>query len=170
MPLLTCVTIVFLQCEAIIEKYEDEIFALIAQEAHHLADMLCSEKSGTVSDVTRTPSLTHPISLRLAQLICSLARLPPCQPGSAPLSSHTRLLGTGLLCQKAELLKPRQKSPLPTFLLCFFFPLEFRLNFSCYSTHCFSELGDPKAHGFDFKVLDVRFFYPGPGRDVLLIA
>lgn len=54
--------------------------------------------------------------------------------------------------------------------LFFFFPLEFRLNFSCYSTHYFSELGDPKAHGFNFKVLDVRFFYPGPGRDVLLIA
>ncbi|KAK7821890.1 hypothetical protein U0070_004854 [Myodes glareolus] len=38
-------------CEAIIEKYEDEIFALIAQEAHHLADMLCSEKS----DLCGTP-------------------------------------------------------------------------------------------------------------------
>lgn len=56
------------------------------------------------------------------------------------------------------------------FLSLFFFPLEFRLNFSCYSTHYFSELGDPKAHGFNFRVLDVRFFYPGPGRDVLLIA
>uniref|UniRef100_A0A9L0JLN4 DUF3456 domain-containing protein n=1 Tax=Equus asinus TaxID=9793 RepID=A0A9L0JLN4_EQUAS len=33
-------------CETIIEEYEDEIFSLIAQEAHYLADKLCSEKSG----------------------------------------------------------------------------------------------------------------------------
>ncbi|XP_069933334.1 protein canopy homolog 1 isoform X2 [Oryctolagus cuniculus] len=33
-------------CETIIEEYEDEIFALIAQEARSLADRLCSEKSG----------------------------------------------------------------------------------------------------------------------------
>uniref|UniRef100_A0A4X2KNX2 Canopy FGF signaling regulator 1 n=2 Tax=Vombatus ursinus TaxID=29139 RepID=A0A4X2KNX2_VOMUR len=32
-------------CETIIEKYEDEIFSLVAQEANHLADKLCSEKS-----------------------------------------------------------------------------------------------------------------------------
>ncbi|XP_062048908.1 protein canopy homolog 1 isoform X4 [Lepus europaeus] len=32
-------------CETIIEEYEDEIFALIAQEARSLADRLCSEKS-----------------------------------------------------------------------------------------------------------------------------
>ncbi|XP_033048955.1 protein canopy homolog 1 isoform X3 [Trachypithecus francoisi] len=32
-------------CETIIEEYEDEIFSLIAQEAHYLADKLCSEKS-----------------------------------------------------------------------------------------------------------------------------
>ncbi|KAI5934593.1 Protein canopy1 [Manis javanica] len=32
-------------CETIIEKYEEEILFLIAQEAHHLADKLCSEKS-----------------------------------------------------------------------------------------------------------------------------
>ena len=74
--LLTRVAIVFLQCEAIIEKYEDEIFALIAQEAHHLADMLCSEKSGTVSDVTRAPSFTYWLSLSLAQPICRVALQP----------------------------------------------------------------------------------------------
>uniref|UniRef100_A0A4X1U3U7 DUF3456 domain-containing protein n=2 Tax=Sus scrofa TaxID=9823 RepID=A0A4X1U3U7_PIG len=45
-------------CETIIEEYEDEIFSLIAQEANHLADKLCSEKSGTVSDVTC--ALTRP--------------------------------------------------------------------------------------------------------------
>nr|XP_016849719.1 PREDICTED: protein canopy homolog 1 isoform X3 [Anolis carolinensis]XP_016849720.1 PREDICTED: protein canopy homolog 1 isoform X3 [Anolis carolinensis] len=39
-------------CETIIEQYEDEIFSLIAQEADFLADKLCIEKSGTVSDVT----------------------------------------------------------------------------------------------------------------------
>ncbi|XP_007472193.1 PREDICTED: LOW QUALITY PROTEIN: canopy FGF signaling regulator 1 [Lipotes vexillifer] len=33
-------------CETIMEKYEDEIFSLIAQEAHYLADKLCSEESG----------------------------------------------------------------------------------------------------------------------------
>ncbi|KAM9647807.1 LOW QUALITY PROTEIN: protein canopy homolog 1 [Morphnus guianensis] len=38
--------------ESIVEEYEDEIFSLIAQEADYLADKLCSEKSGTVSDVT----------------------------------------------------------------------------------------------------------------------
>nr|XP_039328616.1 protein canopy homolog 1 isoform X2 [Saimiri boliviensis boliviensis] len=32
-------------CETIIEEYEDEIFSLIAHEAHYLADKLCSEKS-----------------------------------------------------------------------------------------------------------------------------
>ncbi|XP_063248069.1 protein canopy homolog 1 [Prinia subflava] len=41
-----------LQWESIVEEYEDEIFSLIAQEADYLADKLCSEKSGTVSDVT----------------------------------------------------------------------------------------------------------------------
>uniref|UniRef100_A0A7M4EBV1 Canopy FGF signaling regulator 1 n=1 Tax=Crocodylus porosus TaxID=8502 RepID=A0A7M4EBV1_CROPO len=39
-------------CESVVEEYEDEIFSLIAQEADYLADKLCSEKSGTVSDVT----------------------------------------------------------------------------------------------------------------------
>uniref|UniRef100_A0A8C5KYS0 Canopy FGF signaling regulator 1 n=3 Tax=Jaculus jaculus TaxID=51337 RepID=A0A8C5KYS0_JACJA len=39
-------------CETIIEEYEDEIFSLIAQEAHHLADKLCSEKS----DLCGTPA------------------------------------------------------------------------------------------------------------------
>uniref|UniRef100_A0A670J714 Canopy FGF signaling regulator 1 n=1 Tax=Podarcis muralis TaxID=64176 RepID=A0A670J714_PODMU len=39
-------------CETIIEQYEDEIYSLIAQEADFLADKLCIEKSGTVSDVT----------------------------------------------------------------------------------------------------------------------
>ncbi|XP_022444830.2 LOW QUALITY PROTEIN: protein canopy homolog 1 [Delphinapterus leucas] len=33
-------------CETIMEEYEDEIFSLIAQEAHCLADKLCSEKPG----------------------------------------------------------------------------------------------------------------------------
>uniref|UniRef100_A0A8C6BJI2 DUF3456 domain-containing protein n=1 Tax=Monodon monoceros TaxID=40151 RepID=A0A8C6BJI2_MONMO len=33
-------------CETIREEYEDEIFSLIAQEAHCLADKLCSEKPG----------------------------------------------------------------------------------------------------------------------------
>ncbi|KAG3277158.1 hypothetical protein H1C71_003718 [Ictidomys tridecemlineatus] len=34
------------KCESIIEEYEDEILSLIAQEAHSLADKLCSEESG----------------------------------------------------------------------------------------------------------------------------
>lgn len=119
MPPLTRVAIVFLQCEAIIEKYEDEIFALIAQEAHHLADMLCSEKSGTVSDVTCAPRLAaHPFSLLRAQLICSLGRLPPCQPGSAPSTQASRDRTPGP--KKTELQKPRQEPSLPTFLLWFF--------------------------------------------------
>ncbi|KAB1276757.1 Protein canopy-like protein 1 [Camelus dromedarius] len=57
-------------CEAIIEEYEDEILSLIAQEVHHLADKLCSGKSGTVSDGTRALSLAHP-SLSLT-LYCSI--------------------------------------------------------------------------------------------------
>uniref|UniRef100_A0A452RI64 Canopy FGF signaling regulator 1 n=1 Tax=Ursus americanus TaxID=9643 RepID=A0A452RI64_URSAM len=32
-------------CEAIIEEHEDEIFSLIAQEAHHLADKMCIENA-----------------------------------------------------------------------------------------------------------------------------
>lgn len=47
-----CAVIPFPQCEAILEEHEDEILSLIAQEAHHLADKLCSGKAGTVSDVT----------------------------------------------------------------------------------------------------------------------
>uniref|UniRef100_H3A2A0 Canopy FGF signaling regulator 1 n=1 Tax=Latimeria chalumnae TaxID=7897 RepID=H3A2A0_LATCH len=39
-------------CETIAEEYEDEIISLFAQEADHVADKLCTEKSGTVSDVT----------------------------------------------------------------------------------------------------------------------
>ncbi|XP_021019569.2 protein canopy homolog 1 [Mus caroli] len=42
-------------CEAIIEKYEDEIFELIAQEANHLADMLCNEKSDLCGTPTNSP-------------------------------------------------------------------------------------------------------------------
>ncbi|KAF3815692.1 hypothetical protein GH733_016385 [Mirounga leonina] len=36
-------------CKAIIEEHEDEIFSLIAQEAHHLADKLCSKKAAWTS-------------------------------------------------------------------------------------------------------------------------
>ncbi|XP_020865282.2 protein canopy homolog 1 [Phascolarctos cinereus] len=42
-------------CETIIEKYEDEIFSLVAQEAEHLADKLCSEKS----DICVASSTSH---------------------------------------------------------------------------------------------------------------
>ncbi|TKC49675.1 hypothetical protein EI555_007404 [Monodon monoceros] len=37
-------------CETIREEYEDEIFSLIAQEAHCLADKLCSEKPGEAEE------------------------------------------------------------------------------------------------------------------------
>jgi hypothetical protein len=81
----TSVVVVFLQCEAIIEQYEEEIFSLIAQEARYLADKLCSEKSGTVSDVTCAPaslpslflSLSHPA---LLILFADRAWLPRCKP------------------------------------------------------------------------------------------
>lgn len=56
----TYVVMTFLQCETIIEEYEDEIVSLIAQEAHYLADKLCNENSGTVSAVTCARSLAHP--------------------------------------------------------------------------------------------------------------
>uniref|UniRef100_A0A8C6ZKJ2 Uncharacterized protein n=1 Tax=Nothoprocta perdicaria TaxID=30464 RepID=A0A8C6ZKJ2_NOTPE len=42
----------FPQREGLAEEHEDETCSLIAQEADYLADKLCSEKSGTVSDVT----------------------------------------------------------------------------------------------------------------------
>uniref|UniRef100_A0A8C5XVF1 Canopy FGF signaling regulator 1 n=2 Tax=Microcebus murinus TaxID=30608 RepID=A0A8C5XVF1_MICMU len=44
-------------CEAIIEEYEDEIFSLIAQEAHYLTDKLCSEKSGLCETSTNHTDL-----------------------------------------------------------------------------------------------------------------
>ncbi|XP_070644570.1 protein canopy homolog 1 isoform X2 [Bos indicus] len=47
-------------CETIIEEFEDEILSLITQEAHQLADTLCGEKSGTVSDVACALSQAHP--------------------------------------------------------------------------------------------------------------
>lgn len=58
--LSTSVVVLFLQCETIIEEFEDEIFSLITQEAHHLADTLCAGKSGTVSDVACALSQAHP--------------------------------------------------------------------------------------------------------------
>lgn len=63
----TYVVMTFLQCETIIEEYEDEIFSLLAQEAHYLADKLCNENSGTVSAVTCALSLAHPLSHSASQ-------------------------------------------------------------------------------------------------------
>jgi hypothetical protein len=107
--------IVFLQCEAIIEKYEDEIFELIAQEANHLADMLCNEKSGTVSDVTRAPSLTYQLQLSLAQLIHRVAWLSYCQPGS------TQTSGDQTPMPERRATEPHARAFLMTFLLCLCF-------------------------------------------------
>ncbi|KAM9185957.1 protein canopy homolog 1 [Dugong dugon] len=45
-------------CETIIEEYEVGIFSLLAQEADHLADKLCSEKSDLCE-----PSSTNHIEL-----------------------------------------------------------------------------------------------------------
>uniref|UniRef100_A0A5F8A2S8 Canopy FGF signaling regulator 1 n=2 Tax=Macaca mulatta TaxID=9544 RepID=A0A5F8A2S8_MACMU len=64
-------------CETIIEEYEDEIFSLIAQEAHYLADKLCSEKSGTVSDVTCT-RCSHTLCLSLSLAASCLQTEPRC--------------------------------------------------------------------------------------------
>ncbi|XP_067562069.1 protein canopy homolog 1-like [Pseudorca crassidens] len=44
-------------CETIMEEYEDEIFSLMAQEAHYLADKLCSEKSGLCETSTNHTEL-----------------------------------------------------------------------------------------------------------------
>uniref|UniRef100_A0A8C3VZJ2 Canopy FGF signaling regulator 1 n=1 Tax=Catagonus wagneri TaxID=51154 RepID=A0A8C3VZJ2_9CETA len=44
-------------CESIIEEYEEEIFSLIAQEATHLADKLCSEKAGLCGTSTNHTEL-----------------------------------------------------------------------------------------------------------------
>ena len=52
--------VLFLQCETIIEESEDEIFSLVTQEAHQLADALCGGKSGTVSDAACALSQAHP--------------------------------------------------------------------------------------------------------------
>ncbi|XP_019598075.2 protein canopy homolog 1 isoform X1 [Rhinolophus sinicus] len=43
-------------CETIIEEYEDEIFSLLAQEAHYLADKLCNENSD-LCDASNHPEL-----------------------------------------------------------------------------------------------------------------
>ncbi|XP_070305935.1 protein canopy homolog 1 isoform X2 [Odocoileus virginianus] len=44
-------------CETIIEEFEDEIFSLITQEAHHLADTLCGGKSGLCETSTNRTEL-----------------------------------------------------------------------------------------------------------------
>ncbi|XP_060161029.1 protein canopy homolog 1 isoform X1 [Globicephala melas] len=44
-------------CETIMEEYEDELFSLIAQEAHYLADKLCSEKPGLCETSTNHTEL-----------------------------------------------------------------------------------------------------------------
>lgn len=66
--LSTYAVILFPQCKAIIEEHEDEIVSLIAQEAHHLADKLCSKKAGTVSDVTCVLRAPTPSPSALHQL------------------------------------------------------------------------------------------------------
>ncbi|XP_014441522.1 protein canopy homolog 1 [Tupaia chinensis] len=44
-------------CETIIEEHEDDIFALLTQEAHSLADKLCTEKSDLCSASTNHTEL-----------------------------------------------------------------------------------------------------------------
>lgn len=44
-------------CETIIEEFEDEIFSLITQEAHQLADALCGGKSGLCETSTKHTEL-----------------------------------------------------------------------------------------------------------------
>ena len=53
----TFVVVLFLQCETIIEEFEDEILSLITQEAHQLADTLCGEKSGLCETSTNHTEL-----------------------------------------------------------------------------------------------------------------
>lgn len=75
----TYVVMAFLQCETILEEYEDEILSLITQEAHDLADKLCNENSGTVSAVTCALSLAHPApTLHRSILLSNRAPMPPC--------------------------------------------------------------------------------------------
>ncbi|XDB49278.1 hypothetical protein AB1E18_002866 [Capra hircus] len=44
-------------CETIIEEFEDEIFSLVTQEAHQLADALCGGKSGLCETPTKHTEL-----------------------------------------------------------------------------------------------------------------
>lgn len=76
----------FLQCEAIIEEHEDEIFSLIAQEAHHLADKMCIENAGTVSDVTCVLCAPTPSPPALRQLFFKAPCCLPATTGSSPLN------------------------------------------------------------------------------------
>lgn len=87
--LSTYVVILFLQCETIIEEYEDEIFSLIAQEAHYLADKLCSEKSGTVSDVTCARARPRPSPQHCSSFFSNRAWLSPCSQRFSALSERS---------------------------------------------------------------------------------
>lgn len=40
-----------LQCESIVEEFEDDIISLFAKETDHVVEKLCNEVSGTVSDM-----------------------------------------------------------------------------------------------------------------------
>lgn len=112
--LSTSVVVLFLQCETIIEEFEDEIFSLITQEAHHLADTLCGGKSGTVSDVA-APS-PRPTPLPLSSFFSIFFQTEPVSlpglistesertPGEGSKQTHLGLCGL-VACTSA----PRQK-------------------------------------------------------------
>lgn len=111
----------FLQCETIIEEYEDEIFSLIAQEAHYLADKLCSEKSGTVSDVTCT-RCSHTLCLSLSLAASCLQTEPRCLSAThssdtgSPVSAESETTA----CERKQINRNTGLCGLP---LCTFFPL-----------------------------------------------
>ena len=65
---------------------KDEIFSLIAQEAHHLADKMCSENAGTVSDVTCVLRAPTPSPPALRQLFFKAPCCLPATTGSSPLN------------------------------------------------------------------------------------
>ena len=91
--LSTSVVVLFLQCETIIEEFEDEIFSLITQEAHHLADTLCGAKSGTVSDVA-APS-PRPTPLPLSSFFFIFFQTEPVSPPGLVSAESERTPGEG---------------------------------------------------------------------------
>lgn len=84
--------VISLQRETVIEEHRGETLPLIAQETLYLADKLCNENSGTVSDVTCARSLARPLPLSGSASFFQTE--PVCLPATngSPLNQKTDIL------------------------------------------------------------------------------